>query len=258
MENLKRDITFLDANGKRARVEITITDRNGYPEFTMSGSIGGAMGQVREEIRPASDAQRELLGLWSTWHLNGMHAGTPEQEQAVAQWRSAGNSYAYSAACERLKRIGLYTVPHPVTGEPYDYGSGWLRRDLPENMPETIRAILRRIEAEEAAREEAAPELSGDDKLLADMAEESIGEDMLDAVKAYITLHGEGADLSDFSEAYVGEYDSDADFAEEFAGECGMLQDGMSWPYTCIDWEQAARELMMDHSEEGGYYFRDL
>lgn len=31
-----------------------------------------------------------------------------------------------------------------------------------------------------------------------------------------------------------------------------------SWPNTCIDWEQAARELMCDYSESNGYYFRSL
>lgn len=27
-----------------------------------------------------------------------------------------------------------------------------------------------------------------------------------------------------------------------------MIKDGDKWPYTCIDWEQAARELQMDYT----------
>lgn len=37
-------------------------------------------------------------------------------------------------------------------------------------------------------------------------------------------------------------------YAEELADDCGMIPDGLSWPLTCIDWEQAARELQMDYT----------
>jgi len=58
-------------------------------------------------------------------------------------------------------------------------------------------------------------------------------------------------------DAYSGKYDSDEAFAEDMAEQCGMLQDKVSWPYTCIDWEWAARELMYDYIEENGHYFRN-
>jgi antirestriction protein len=58
-------------------------------------------------------------------------------------------------------------------------------------------------------------------------------------------------------DAYSGKYDSDEDFAQDMAEQCGMLQDRVSWPYTCIDWEWAARELMYDYIEENGHYFRN-
>ena len=62
----------------------------------------------------------------------------------------------------------------------------------------------------------------------------------------------------DIDEAYSGEYSSDEDFAEETAESCGMIDKSLSWPYTCIDWECAARELMYDYSEANGHYFRNL
>jgi antirestriction protein len=37
-------------------------------------------------------------------------------------------------------------------------------------------------------------------------------------------------------------------YAEEFADDIGAVNRDMSWPYTCIDWEQAARELQQDYS----------
>ena len=38
------------------------------------------------------------------------------------------------------------------------------------------------------------------------------------------------------------------DYAQELAEDCGMLKDATSWPLTCIDWEQAAKELQQDYT----------
>jgi len=57
-------------------------------------------------------------------------------------------------------------------------------------------------------------------------------------------------------ELYQGDYDNDEDFAYSLAEDLGLLQDKVQWPYTCIDWEHAARELMYDYSEYGRHYFR--
>lgn len=37
-------------------------------------------------------------------------------------------------------------------------------------------------------------------------------------------------------------------YAEELADDIGLLKEGAAWPYTCIDWAQAARELQMDYT----------
>lgn len=37
-------------------------------------------------------------------------------------------------------------------------------------------------------------------------------------------------------------------FAQEMAEDIGAIPEGLSWPCTCIDWEQAARELMQDYT----------
>jgi hypothetical protein len=38
------------------------------------------------------------------------------------------------------------------------------------------------------------------------------------------------------------------DYAQELADDIGAIPAGASWPCTCIDWDQAARELRMDYS----------
>jgi len=38
------------------------------------------------------------------------------------------------------------------------------------------------------------------------------------------------------------------EYAQDLAEDNGMLLDNLQWPLTCIDWEQAARELQMDYT----------
>jgi hypothetical protein len=38
------------------------------------------------------------------------------------------------------------------------------------------------------------------------------------------------------------------DYARELADDLGMTPNDVSWPLTCIDWEQATRELQMDYT----------
>lgn len=79
-----------------------------------------------------------------------------------------------------------------------------------------------------------------------------------DAIAAYVELVGEEyATAEGFQDSYQGFYFSDEHFAEEFATSIGF-ETTPSWPASCIDWEQAARELMYDYSELNGYYFRNL
>jgi hypothetical protein len=37
-------------------------------------------------------------------------------------------------------------------------------------------------------------------------------------------------------------------YAQELADDIGAVPDNASWPCTCIDWDQAARELQMDYT----------
>lgn len=84
----------------------------------------------------------------------------------------------------------------------------------------------------------------------------------IEIIAAYIENCGINSDIestiSDCEEAYQGEYDSDADFAESMADDLGYMSEAKSWPFNCIDWEYAARELMYDYFSSNGYYFRSL
>ena len=60
--------------------------------------------------------------------------------------------------------------------------------------------------------------------------------------------------LNSISDAYYGQYNNDADFAYDYAESAGLIPEHV-WPLNCIDWHQAARELMYDFTENNGYYF---
>jgi antirestriction protein len=69
-----------------------------------------------------------------------------------------------------------------------------------------------------------------------------------EAVAAYLGDTGDSLDdleMSDFEESYNGEHDSEKAFAQELADDIGAVDTDIGWPNSCIDWDQAARELFM-------------
>ena len=75
-----------------------------------------------------------------------------------------------------------------------------------------------------------------------------------EAVDAYMSAIG-ASDLSNFKEAYIGEYDSENDFAEYMFDEC--YPECPDYLRNYIDIEAFARDLMYDYTYEGGYIFRN-
>jgi hypothetical protein len=62
-------------------------------------------------------------------------------------------------------------------------------------------------------------------------------------------------DLDSIIESYSGNYDSDADFAEQTVTDTYDINFEPSW--LVIDWEQTAVNLMYDYSESNGHYFNN-
>ena len=61
--------------------------------------------------------------------------------------------------------------------------------------------------------------------------------------------------LSSFSEAYMGEWESGAEFAESLAIDCGMVNTGISWVE--IDWKASWENLEYDYTITNGFVFRN-
>lgn len=91
-------------------------------------------------------------------------------------------------------------------------------------------------------------------------AQEMSEENKLDEEinQAYINIIGEEyAKAEEAEEAYQGKHDSDEDFVQELLEDTGGIPKDFP-DYIHIDWEWTAKEIMMDYSEDNGYYFRNL
>lgn len=81
-------------------------------------------------------------------------------------------------------------------------------------------------------------------------SDENISEDEVAELAGLMKLSAEGIDYADdwefgvtlIRDSYFRTY------AMELADDIGAIPNDLAWPMTCIDWEQAARELQMDYT----------
>lgn len=144
----------IDYNGCGRRInevvlEVRLDQTDNGMEFLASGIIwnskktdalccGQCLGEIAKYVN--IPLFKELHTYWQKYHLNGMHAGTEEQEKAIDEWKAQGNTYDYKAAVEYLKSIGLYEVEY--NGKPYRYGTSWLFREIPQEDLNRIQEIM--------------------------------------------------------------------------------------------------------------------
>jgi antirestriction protein len=78
----------------------------------------------------------------------------------------------------------------------------------------------------------------------------ALGELDTDDEREAFRLHcddlGQVVEVESFRDAYQGRHDSGEDYAQQLAEDTGAIPEGLGWPCTCIDWEQAWRELTYD------------
>ena len=113
---------------------------------------GQCLDDINEEFRSQLknvELWDKIYNLWKSYHLNSMHAGTPEQEKAIEEWESEGHRYDYTEVCNMLKEKGIYevnytglSVGHIYDNEPYKYGHAWLVETLPPEVEMEVLEML--------------------------------------------------------------------------------------------------------------------
>lgn len=152
---MKKTIKFgkIDFYGRGRRInevdlDVELRDTDKGPEFSVCGDVwngrrtdivcGGQCLDDLKEFLGGNGLFEKIHRLWKAYHLNGMHTGTPEQEnwlKAHRTWRSD-----YDKDCECLKKAGLYEVD--LDGKKYRYGTAWLYWPIPAEDLAEIREIL--------------------------------------------------------------------------------------------------------------------
>jgi hypothetical protein len=233
METITKDtkqvVKFKDTDKNQFIIEIGFTFENGFKELTFSGQSGSGCGQCYDSIKPKNEAQERLIKLWNKYHLNGMSAGTPEQEEFLIQIAKRNkkkiNDYDYDRKCRILKANKLFTVKHPETGESFKYGHSWYRLPLPDDIEIQIDSVIEDInEIEEEERGEEliiSPDKQEDENYLEDYDDEVIAlalhlELTMIEIEEIEDKYGDSPHYSYAGTNYlVGEYDDLVTIAEE-------------------------------------------
>lgn len=132
-------------------VTIKLNDTCNGPVFTASGEIynqsktdchccGQCLDTIARHLK-GNQVFMMIYDLWKKYHLNDMHAGTPEQESFVDNWKRNGGKQDYYSVCTALKDAGLYEVEH--NGKPYRYGSSWLYQEIPVEDINAIKHFIK-------------------------------------------------------------------------------------------------------------------
>lgn len=146
-------IDYNQSGRKNCRVTVDIEIRDDG-ELSICGNIWNprgtdcySCGQNLDEIGklfPSSEKVQRIVAIWKRWHLNNMKAGSPRQESHL---REHPLSYEYPTthfdeALKVLGAVGLNPdMKYMRDGKPYQYGSAWLKEELPSEVKLVIETI---------------------------------------------------------------------------------------------------------------------
>jgi len=144
-------IDFNNIGKKINAVDLEISFENGC--FSASVTVWNNIksdcitaGQILGEISkfyPNNKLVKKIVSIWSQYHLNDLTPGSPKQ---MAYLKSLTNkSYGDFYTWQRLKLKEadlLIDASFLHNGKPYEYGSAWLKTEIPENVQQEIFSII--------------------------------------------------------------------------------------------------------------------
>lgn len=227
---MEKTVNFTVGN-YRAQIVLS-TDRD-YVSFT--GRFNGSSGQCQDNFRDVeSEDVATVLHAWDALHLKPVPAaGTFESAVLIG-------------AGQALDRLDGSRLDADTEGTDAD---DIMESDF-SHMDDTINStdIIERIEYLSnclADIPSATPESY-------DPADDSHGDRSaaiaeLASLKALESQASGYAPDWEYGETLIRDSYFE-DYAQELAEEIGDIKKDVQWPYTCIDWAQAARELQVDYT----------
>jgi hypothetical protein len=137
---MEKEYILGKVKGKTARLIWNLTDGN----FAMQATLGNEMvGQCVNEVVdyfPTDQKAQRMREVWKNWHLNDLTAGSPAQRDYLSNHRTSDTKLThYERALKLLAEAGLNPDPNYLhKGKPYEYGSAWLKRTIPEDIIKEI------------------------------------------------------------------------------------------------------------------------
>lgn len=140
----RKDFKKIDYNGSGRKINLVTTElelrekENGKYVFSAVAKIWNATstdyiccGQCFDELCrfPVLKNNPEfgfIYTMWSKYHLNDIHAGTPKQELALRRKFGPKYKYNYDISKQYLESIGLFK------DEGHEYGRGFYFLEIPE------------------------------------------------------------------------------------------------------------------------------
>lgn len=144
-------IDYNNSGKKINAVDIELSFENGC--FSASGSIWNHIksdiisgGQILNKILtyyPNNKLVKKIVDIWSKYHLNDLTPGSPKQMSYLKSLTRPFNADFYTWECEQLKKVDLLIDKSFLhNGKPYEYGSDWLKTEIPENIQQEIFLII--------------------------------------------------------------------------------------------------------------------
>ena len=144
-------IDFNNIGKKINAVDIHLSFENGC--FTASGTIWNniksdciAAGQMLGEISkfyPNNKLVKKIVSIWRQYHLNDLTPGSPKQMDYLKSLKNQSYGDLYTWQRTKLAEVDLLIDKSFLhNGKPYEYGSAWLKTEIPENVQQEIFSII--------------------------------------------------------------------------------------------------------------------
>lgn len=121
--------------GRKVHIEVNLTDDGVFTALCAGPALywGQCLDEAQKELNIKNPVFKEIIRLWKLYHLNNMHAGDRVQEEALKQCKDTD----YKARCDFLAKKGL------LTHNGYEYGTSWLKYDIPAEDLNKIKELLK-------------------------------------------------------------------------------------------------------------------
>lgn len=126
-------------------LKIKKCDKLGLKPVNTGGQCQDSMVSYLADSGLKCSALDKIIPIWNEWHLNDCVAGTERQEKCLKNYKRAHPdwNWDYDGACRILREYDLFEdKQHIVNGEPYQYGTAWLLRKIPNEILEELCGIL--------------------------------------------------------------------------------------------------------------------